>query len=581
MRVTIRKKLFATFILVLLFILAATLVVYTRLADLRTRLHDTWEVRTPAAAAMTDIRIANQRMQATMYLYAFVESSAANRQIIEQQRKRIDDDLARLKELSARFQLEENRQQIANIADRQLELNALMGKAIADAGGGEAERQHAIQLLKSQIVPKTNAIRDLGKDFAKSFEDQAKADTAAIERSERSMAWSLGVGVLIAVTLGAGVGWKITHHVVTPLGLAVAQMLAIAAGDLSGHDLDCRSRDEVQDLASAINQMQSSLKAILRKIAESAEHMASASEEIAATTASMAMSAASEKDQVHQIATAMQEMSATVHEVSENSARAAGSARQAADTACRGGTIVEDSITRMRTIAEAVRETAQRVQDLGKRSDQIGRIVSVIDEIADQTNLLALNAAIEAARAGEQGRGFAVVADEVRKLAERTTQATREIADMIEKVQAETHSAVARMQAGTQQVEQGVEATGRAGESLRRIIEQAEHVGNVISQIATAASQQSSATDQVNTSMDQINNLVAESAEGARQSAQSCEQLSRLALEMQNIVSRFKLDRQSEAGWSARASAPLPVRRARLGAPIPAADQEQLVVSEK
>jgi len=564
MRLPIGKKLFGTFALIFSFFGVSVLVVHGRVADLRARLQAMAQVRTPAATAMTDIRIANQRMQATLYAYMFIENSAANRQIIEQQRKRIDDDLARLKDLSRRFQREENKQQISNIADRQAELNALMNKILVEAGGSEAERQHAIQLLKSQAVPKANAIRDLGKDFAKSFEEQAQADNAAVEDSERSIVWALGLGLLIAVALGAAVGWKITHHLVNPLRSAGARMSAIASGDLAGSELFCDSRDEVQDLTSAINQMQGGLREILQKVASSAEHMASASEEIAATTASMAMGSASQKDQVHQIATAMQEMSATVHEVSENSAKAAGSARQAADTACQGGTIVEDTITRMRSIAEAVRETAHKVQDLGKRSDQIGRIVSVIDDIADQTNLLALNAAIEAARAGEQGRGFAVVADEVRKLAERTTQATREIAQMIEMVQSETRSAVGQMQAGTQQVEQGVEATGRAGESLRRIIEQAEHVGNVISQIAMAASQQSSATDQVNTSMDQINSLVAESAEGARQSAQSCEQLSALALELQNIVSRFKLDGQSGASAVARVSAAVPAIPARV-----------------
>src|SRR5271155_3108531 len=142
-------------------------------------------------------------------------------------------------------------------------------------------------------------------------------------------------------------------------------------------------------------------------------------------------------------------MSSTVREVSANSTKAAESARAAAETAHEGGVIVEDTLTRMRSIADAVRETAVKVQELGVRSDQIGRIIGVIDDIADQTNLLALNAAIEAARAGEQGRGFAVVADEVRKLAERTSKATKEIATMIQSIEVETKSAVVAMELGT------------------------------------------------------------------------------------------------------------------------------------
>ena len=263
---------------------------------------------------------------------------------------------------------------------------------------------------------------------------------------------------------------------------------------------------------------------------------------------------------------------ATVHEVSENCNKAAESAHETAQTARRGGTIVEDTLAHMRSIAGSVRETAQKVQELGSRSDQIGKIVGVIDDIADQTNLLALNAAIEAARAGEQGRGFAVVADEVRKLAERTTKATKEIAEMIQSVQTETRGAVEKMQSGTQQVEKGVEVTAKAGSSLKQIIGQAEHVGEMVTHIATAANEQSSATEQVNSNMDQINKLVAESAEGAQQSAKACEQLSGLAFELQNLVSRFKLGQQTPGGYRSprpAAADPSRVRTALALAPRP------------
>jgi methyl-accepting chemotaxis protein len=200
---------------------------------------------------------------------------------------------------------------------------------------------------------------------------------------------------------------------------------------------------------------------------------------------------------------------------------------------------VEDVLERMRGIARSVRESAAKIEQLGARSEEIGRIVGVIDEIAEQTNLLALNAAIEAARAGEQGRGFAVVAGEVRRLAERTATATQEIGTMIEKVQSITVDAVQQMRSGTATVEQGVEATSKAGESIQRIIREADKVGTMVAQIASSATQQASATEQVTTSMSQINDLAIESAEGSQLSARSCEQLFDLALGLQNMVARF------------------------------------------
>jgi hypothetical protein len=197
-----------------------------------------------------------------------------------------------------------------------------------------------------------------------------------------------------------------------------------------------------------------------------------------------------------------------------------------AETARQGGSIVDGILTKMRGIAESVGATAKKMEELGKSSDQIGRIIGVIDDIAAQTNLLALNAAIEAARAGEQGRGFAVVADEVRKLAERTTTATKEIAHMIKTIQDETKVAVVAMESGTKQVEEGVTSTAKAGDSLRAIIKMSEQVGTMITEIATTATQQSSTTEQVNINIEQIATLVKESAIGAQQSATACQDLS-------------------------------------------------------
>jgi methyl-accepting chemotaxis protein len=332
---------------------------------------------------------------------------------------------------------------------------------------------------------------------------------------------------------------------------------SIASGDLTGNDIKVASRDEIGELSAAINKMQNSLK----------------------TATQQSSGAEAQKDQTRLVATAMTEMSSTVVQISENSSKAAEAARKASETAREGGKIVDQTLAKMREIANSVGDTARKVEALGKSSDQIGQIIGVIDDIADQTNLLALNAAIEAARAGEQGRGFAVVADEVRKLAERTSKATKEIATMIQSIQDETKTAVLAMESGTKQVEVGVKTTTQAGASLQQIIQSAEQLGDMVTHIATAATEQSSATEEVNANIDQIAKITAETSEGAQQSAKACQQLSTLALDLQSVVGQFKVHsngRRQQRARSENEGSGKP-RRLQLGAAENKEEREEVL----
>jgi len=215
--------------------------------------------------------------------------------------------------------------------------------------------------------------------------------------------------------------------------------------------------------------------------------------------------------------------------------------------------VVEESVAGMRRIANVVKKSAETVQALGRSSDQIGEIIGVIDDIADQTNLLALNAAIEAARAGEQGRGFAVVADEVRKLAERTTKATKEIASMIKTFQADTAGAVTSMSEGTRQVDEGIKLADQAGTSLQQIVEISQKVTDMVAQIAAASEQQSSASEQISKNVEAITTVTAETASGTQQIARAAEDLNRLTENLQEYLSMFKLTKESgQEGQPAR-----------------------------
>ena len=265
--------------------------------------------------------------------------------------------------------------------------------------------------------------------------------------------------------------------------------------------------------------------------------------EISSSSEQMAAGAQEQSAQTTEVAGAVEQMTKTILETTKNSSIAAESAKNAGEIAKGGGQVVVETIEGMNRIAEVVSKSATMVQALGKSSDQIGEIVQVIDDIADQTNLLALNAAIEAARAGEQGRGFAVVADEVRKLAERTTKATKEIAAMIKQIQKDTGSAVESMVEGQEEVEKGKKLADKAGESLNEIIKGAEQVVDVITQVAAASEEQSSASEQISNNVEAISNVTHESASGIQQIARAAEDLNRFTVNLQDLISRFHIDK--------------------------------------
>ncbi|MFA7418936.1 MAG: methyl-accepting chemotaxis protein [Melioribacteraceae bacterium] len=329
-------------------------------------------------------------------------------------------------------------------------------------------------------------------------------------------------------------------EVLIPINEGSAVLARMASGDFSVK-MEGEYKGDHKIMLNSINQLGDSLSSVLTEVRQAVQATASASTQISSSTEEMAAGSQEQSSQTAEVASAVEEMTRTIYETTKNTSMAAENAKLAGSKAVEGGKVVDETIKGMVRIAEVVNKSAATVETLGNSSNQIGEIVQVIEDIADQTNLLALNAAIEAARAGEQGRGFAVVADEVRKLAERTTKATKEIADMIKQIQKDTSEAVGSMKEGKEEVEKGKVLAQKAGVSLKEIIDGADTVLDIITQVAAASEEQTSAAEEISKSIEGINSVTRESAAGIHQIAKAAEDLSRLTISLQDMTNRFTL----------------------------------------
>ncbi|RNC70675.1 MAG: methyl-accepting chemotaxis protein [Desulfuromonadales bacterium] len=435
-----------------------------------------------------------------------------------------------------------------NLTDKEKELlkrfDTAWGKYLAAAQkviplSYEGKNTEAIQLLTGETQSAFDEADKALGELVTMQEAHAKQGFESSNGIVRTMSLVMLFCILGAVAAGIFLAIFIAGLISKPIRELASQAERIADGDLTTSIIH-ESRDEVGQLADAFARMTANLKETIAKLVESSSTLATASSQLTANTDSLVTGAEEVATQANTVATASEEMSSTSTDIARNCTSAAEGAQHAQELAEAGAGVVQETISLMNRIAERVHTTATTVEMLGNRSDQIGEIIGTIEDIADQTNLLALNAAIEAARAGEQGRGFAVVADEVRALAERTTKATKEIAQMIRAIQNETREAVAAMEQGVGDVEKGKQGASRSGESLHGIVDQINSVSMQVSQIATAAEEQTATTSEITSNIHQISMVIQQSTRGAHDSANAAHQLMSLADEFQGIVRRFK-----------------------------------------
>ena len=344
----------------------------------------------------------------------------------------------------------------------------------------------------------------------------------------------------IALLFGGLAAFYLARSITRPINRAVEVATRVAEGDLTSR-IEVNSGDEIGKLMQALKTMNDNLANLIRQARENAQSVSGAAGALSTAAGQVAISSRSQSEAASSMAAAVEEMTVSVSQITDHASNAEKISTESGELSMEGGKIIGEMISKMSDIAKTVTESSRIMEDLTQQSEQISDIVKVIKEVADQTNLLALNAAIEAARAGEQGRGFAVVADEVRKLAERTAQSTLDISAVIETVRNGIDGVMGSMRFGVEQVQQGMQQAGETGEAISRINDGSRKVVGTVNDIGTALREQSVTNNEIANSVEKIAQMIEGNNAAVEETAKTAHNLKHLAATLQDVVARFKV----------------------------------------
>jgi methyl-accepting chemotaxis protein len=455
-------------------------------------------------------------------------------------------ELLRLRYLLERYDSAPDAQTEQALAERIAAARASLGalqdavRRIAAALGQFEQTVQAFKAATADIARTRQEMTEQQAEIVRISETlyQFQMQRMAIESAQ---ARSLQIGAtLLALLFGVLAAWIITRQITRPLQDTLGAVQRIADGDLTA-SVRVDRRDEMGQLQQGIQHMATTLRELIGGIRDSVTQIASAAEELSAVTEQTSAGANSQKSETDQVATAMHEMSATVQEVARNAEQASQAANDADGQARLGDQVVAEVIVQIERLAAEVSRSSEAMHGLQQESDKIGSVMDVIKSVAEQTNLLALNAAIEAARAGEAGRGFAVVADEVRGLAQRTQKSTEEIEALIAGLQSGTQQVATVMRNSRNLTDSSVELTRKAGDSLGSITLAVSNIQSMNQQIAAAAEEQSAVAEEISRSILSVRDVSEQTATASDETAKSSAELARLGGQLQALVSRFRV----------------------------------------
>ncbi|NMZ02216.1 methyl-accepting chemotaxis protein [Pseudomonas proteolytica] len=400
------------------------------------------------------------------------------------------------------------------------------------------EQMQALTLLTDKLTPQ-GVILGRSLDALIDFNQQGAQDAAqSAAQVYQSAQWIVGVIIAVALIATLLLAWLLTRSITTPLAQALRAARTIAAGDLS-QPIHVQGKDEPAQLLGALATMQEQLQATIRGISESAQQLASAAEEMSSVMEQSTRGLQAQNDEIEQAATAVTQMSAAVDEVAGNAVSSAEASQASDEDSKHGHYQISETISSIQNLVNEVLDASGKAEGLAVQAQDISKVLEVIRGIAGQTNLLALNAAIEAARAGEAGRGFAVVADEVRSLAQRTQDSTEEIEQMITGIQQGTQDTVGALTSSAEHASQTLQRANSAGSALEKITAAISQINQRNLVIASAAEQQASVAREVDRSLVNIRDLSTQTAAGATQTSAASQELSRLAVDLNGLVTRF------------------------------------------